>query len=215
MAPISRFGAVLARSSLLVLLSAGAVVVLEPPLYAQSASSPPTGCVTLTVLQQLGLQQSTIPARAQGSRPPTATELRRPISEGEVELLVRALEPVDSKPVGRTPRMFVERGPLSFERVRMLTSDVVSVLAEIHARELLATLGKRRDLSPAGRAQAERMLRGMAGCAEAQFTDRGGRAAFDQTLQIVQKHRPALEKMLLGTLEFKPTSPPVPVGGVR
>lgn len=121
-----------------------------------------------------------------------------PITSSEVESLIRALEPMPLKEGrGRATRAAVERGELPPDRLRVLLADVTSLLGELHARENLTALKGAPRLSSERRAAVERALNVIRTCARLRFAERGGDGAFNASLEIVERHRRALEALLL------------------
>jgi hypothetical protein len=158
--------------------------------------------VTVSELPKAGTRQE----RAR----PTDAELQRLPTEQEITLLIRALEPVELQGgQGRAIRAAVEGTELSPERLAVLVGDATALLAELHARdtaERLRTTGISRD----ARASAETAVTAVRSCARARFAQRGGDPAFAESVQIVERNRAALERVLLGGLTPRPRPPQEP-----
>jgi hypothetical protein len=156
-------------------------------------------CIALAALQPLDTPQpATVPAPEQNREANAEADLRRPMSAAEIELLIRAMQPIPLKEGrGSAIRAVVEPTDLAPERMRFLVADATALLAELHARETLGRLKQAPSLKQAARAQMERMLETMRSCARTRFAQRGGDAAFQESLQVVEKNRTALESLLL------------------
>ncbi len=169
------------------------LMFLPAPATSAGASE---SCVAVEALNTLEWQQ--LGRAQQKGRPPVSKEeLRRPMSEKELQQLIRALEPIEKeKGKGLAPRAFVEGTPLGLERLGVLLGDVTALLADLHAQEMLERLRK----TPGGRAEAlawaEKFSTAIHGCIEVQFGARGGAPAFSRSLDLVRQHRVTLETVL-------------------
>ncbi len=155
------------------------------------------GCIHSEALDALLAPLAESAAVQKESRP---EDLKRPMSDREVELLIRALEPVEiekGKGQGKTIRAVAEGTELSRERMRILMDDVLTVLAGIHAREALADLKRARDVPRAERALGEEQLRAIGRCAGLRFEDRGGPRTLRESERVVGKYRERLERLIL------------------
>jgi len=126
-----------------------------------------------------------------------AKELRRPMTEGEIQRLVRALEPLDLGSGIRARRAAAEQSELSPERMRVLIGDVTALLADLHAQELLDQLKHLPDYPGADRRSFERDLDALQACARGRFRDRGGDRVYQESLGLVERQREQLEHLLL------------------
>jgi hypothetical protein len=132
-------------------------------------------------------------------RDPVANEAsQRPMTEQEIGLLIRALSPVELKDgQGRAIAAVAEGTTLSRERMGILVGDAISLLAQLHAQETLDQLKKIPGTSEEVRASAENALTTIRSCALARFAQRGGEKTYNESMRIVVKRRPDLERVLL------------------
>lgn len=177
---------------------------------------PPTsagkGCVMLAALNPQEFQKSEFPKALQKApRRTPEKELRRPMNEQELRLLLRAMEPVElKKGKERALRAAVEGTELPLDRMGVLLDDITALLAHLHARETLDRLAGMRDLKPEARAWMEEALQGIRGCVPDRFAERGGPPAFAQSLRLVEQFRPELENMLLESRRLQGLTYPPP-----
>ncbi len=134
----------------------------------------------------------------------SAEELQRPITDEEVAAVLRDLEPVQVgtgkdiaiSAVGRTAEVNVERASI-------VVGDALVILAEIHAQETLDRIRRTSGASAGASTWAAKALSDLKACAQSRFATRGGGQAVRSTERIVQKHRAALERVLLQTFRSK------------
>jgi hypothetical protein len=201
-APLARSTNAIAAARLLVL--AGISLFFAPA--AKIAAAPPAtpaappagiGCVHIGALEIL---LAPLDAAPQAQKQPSPEDIKGPMNEREVELLLRALEPVEidkSKGKGRTIRAVAEGTELSLARLHVLIGDVLGILTEIHARENLADLKKIRDVPQPERKLAGEMLDTIGRCVRFRFEERGGLPTLRESRRIVEKYRNPLEKFVL------------------
>jgi hypothetical protein len=176
-------------------LVVGVLVGLLPVPSAAESEPGLAGCVRVVTVGLL---------EAQPAPSPTPEDLRRPMTEQEVELLVRAMEPVGvDGGRGRAIRAAVEGTPLGRERLAVLLADATALLADLHARETLDRLKVTRGLAAGARARAERNLTAVRECVRAGFGGRGGDRPLAESVRLVEKHRAVLERVLLPGLEAR------------
>lgn len=185
-----------------------AIIVLLLPAHAASGSGTsaaaapaiprsPSGCIHSEAVEAL---LARLAESAPLQKEPNPEDLKRPMTDREVDLLIRALEPVEiekGKGQGRTIRAVAEGTELSPTRMRVLMDDIMSVLAGIHAREALADLKRARDLPRAERTLGQEQLRAIGRCPGIRFEDRGGVRTLRESERIVVKYRERLESLIL------------------
>jgi hypothetical protein len=131
--------------------------------------------------------------------------LRRPVTEHELLGLIAMLKAI--RPGGEGAGLAGGVGTIDDPRVGVVVGDLIALLGDLHARDLAGEID-RGALTPAGLKRVEGMLATMSRCARVRFEGRGGELVYQQTLDLVRKHRTALEPLLIEGLRFP--SAPVP-----
>jgi hypothetical protein len=195
------------------------VVLWQPALAAprngQDTSNNETliegrGCIAAS-LNLAGLQEIVGPGAApQRERGPIADGgSQRPMTEHEIDLLIQALSTVELHDgQGQAITALVKGTTLSRERMGVLVGDAISLLAQLHAQETLDQVKKMPGTNKAAGATAENNLTAIRRCAPARFAQRGGERAYHESMRIVEKRRPDLERVLLGGGSLKLATEP-------
>jgi hypothetical protein len=140
-------------------------------------------------------------------RPIADAESQRPMTEQEIDLLIRALRPLELKDgQGRAITAVIEGTDLTRERMGVLVGDVVSLLAQLDGQDALDRLKKNPGTKEEVRARAENAFTTIRSCAIARFAQRGGERVYLESMRIVEKRRPDLERVLLEGVSLKPAT---------
>jgi hypothetical protein len=133
-----------------------------------------------------------------------AETLRKPVSERELLELIETLQAATGSTADRPSK----RALGSPDRLRVVLDDVTALLVSVHARE------SRKQLDTAGRSGVEvrQWLEGQVAavesCVSGRFEGRGGAAAHQASLALVEKHRSKLEPLVLGLRQPAPSESP-------
>jgi hypothetical protein len=132
------------------------------------------------------------------------------MNEGELQVLIQALEPVKLREgEGQAIRALVEGTDLAPERMAVLVADATSLLADLKARETLDLLN-RLPAAPPDRRLLERDLRQIGLCTIRRFDQRGGESAYSASRALVKRYQERLEPLLLAPLGKGGAPPPEP-----
>jgi hypothetical protein len=159
------------------------------------------GCVKGPALAALKVQfQQILSATEKEVRPSIPKkELLRPFSEKEIRQMIRAMEPVRLKNGdGWAIRGALEGSELSLERMGVVLSDVITLLADLKSHETLGRL-KKAGTNKEDLAWIKKAFKAVHFCAEARFGD----LAYKESIEIVEKYSSELESMILKGLAFE------------
>ena len=161
---------------------------------ATRASAPQGGeCTFSFANENANFQKASSAAEQQSAE----AKSRGPLTEKDIEEVSRAMKMVElDKQHGRRLGAVGEKGELSAERLNALLGDVGILLADIDARQILDRANHdaalKKELGPA----MLESLGAIRGCATAQFAERGGKAAYEESLKVVQKHQEDLKELV-------------------
>ncbi len=173
-------------------LAAGPLVVPDPAALSCSfvISSVATRVAALGITEEQRPQPPTLSPGKPGAHipPPTDREVR------DLAVVLGAISESRKSPAVLAA---LARGePFSFERFAVLVGDTRSILAGIHASELLGEIGDAPNLPPDTKAWFEGQLGHMIECPVMRFRGRGDASAFERTRELVLKYRRLLDPLI-------------------
>lgn len=183
---------------ILAIVGLGCLVAEAQPALASEALA--GSCVVVQEKPQTPAQQPSEPIRSEALQPPREQEIK------DLAGVLRALASAETS----APALAAlgEGRPFPLGRFALLLDDVRTVVAQVHARELLDRVSQSKGLEVETVRWIENHARVMEGCASARFETRGGAPVYEQVRAIVGRHRGQLEPYLFQDHEQQGSQPP-------
>ena len=165
------------------------------------------GCLQVADLNVADLKRSPSVSRIKKHTPLPDKKLLRPAKEKEIRSMIRAMEPVRLKGGdGWTLRAVAKGDKLNLDRMGVILSDALTMLAIIQGKEVLNRFKKIPGVGKEELVFMEQGYKSLQFCAETRFEEWGGEPAYLESIRIVEILRPELESLLLKNIELG-TSP--------
>jgi hypothetical protein len=136
---------------------------------------------------------------------PIRKDLFRPMTEKELILMIRAMEPVKTKAGGWALRALAEdgeNGKVDLDRMGVVMGDAINLLSVIHTKEMLDRLKKTPGIGKKDLRRMENAFKAIEKCGQMRFDGWGGEQAFQESVRIVESHRPELEILFSNAWEM-------------